>query len=133
MTTSDETNSCMLFTPPGRWLEISFRSTRKRARIMPRKNTTRRTFVGLAAAACGALVTPPKTRAVSADPIPPVPGSSSYLDILRPPDLLIAYSGLETRVPLARSGDHWGGRDIQVQTTVAPGAPAELPIHLSSP
>jgi alpha-galactosidase len=101
---------------------------------MSGKNTSRRTFVGLAAAACGALVTPQKTRAVSSGPVHPAPGSSSYLDILRPPDLLIAYSGLETRMPLARSGDHWGTRDIEVQTTVTPGiAAVELPIHLSSP
>ncbi|MGA3227572.1 MAG: twin-arginine translocation signal domain-containing protein, partial [Acidobacteriaceae bacterium] len=100
---------------------------------MSQKNSTRRTFVGLAAAACGALVTPPKTRAVVPDPIHSAPGSSSYLEILRPPDLLIAYSGLDTRMPLARSGDHWGSHDIEVQTTVTPGASVELPLHLRSP
>jgi alpha-galactosidase len=101
---------------------------------MSEKNTTRRTFVGLAAAACGALVAPHKARADSLDPTGQTTGSASYLDILRLPDLLIAYSGLETRMPLSRSGDHWGSRDIQVQTAVTPGtASTELPIHLSSP
>ena len=101
---------------------------------MTGKNTSRRTFVGLAAAACGAVVTPQTTRAVSSGPVHPASGSSSYLDILRPPDLLIAYSGLETRMSLARSGDHWGTRDIGVQTTVTPGiASAELSIQLNSP
>jgi alpha-galactosidase len=56
------------------------------------------------------------------------------LDILRCPDLLIAYSGLNTRIPLARSSDDWSHLDISVQTKVMPGkTSAELSIHLNSP
>lgn len=101
---------------------------------MSQKGTTRRTFVKLTTAACGAVVTADNRHRDSSHNFGQRKAPSSYLDILRCPDLLIAYSGLNTRMPLARSGDQWSRHDISLETKVMPGkASAGLSIHLTSP
>jgi alpha-galactosidase len=55
---------------------------------------------------------------------------SSYLNLLRAPDRITAYCGLEDLFPLSRNGEHWTGRSVEVTT-----APAndELAIRVSAP
>jgi len=99
---------------------------------------TRRQFAKVTAAVAAAAI-PLGAHEGEASEVSRSPGRqwnmpSSYLDILRLPDLLIAYCGLKTRIPLARSGDRWNCQDICVQSEISSGTmPAEISIHVSSP
>ena len=53
-----------------------------------------------------------------------------YLDLLRPPDHVAAYAGLENRIPLTRSGFRWQARGVEVE---ALPEEARVPIRLSAP
>src|SRR5215469_5269256 len=100
---------------------------------MSQESTTRRTFIRLAAL-CGAGFRSDNEHRVTSQSNGKKSAPSSYLDILRCPDLLIAYSGLNTRMRLARSGDRWSQHDVLVQTKVIPGiTTSELSIRLNSP
>jgi hypothetical protein len=52
------------------------------------------------------------------------------LSLLRDPDLVTVYSGLESVFPLSRSGQHWRARSIDVE---AFPIASELPIRLTAP
>jgi alpha-galactosidase len=55
--------------------------------------------------------------------------ADGYVDILRPPDLAVAY--LESgAVPLTREGRRWSGPGISVQTEPAAGG---MPVHIEAP
>ena len=93
---------------------------------------TRRAFLERVTAAGAGAVALPSIAAAQA-----TPGvqetrahSSSYLDILRVPDLITAYSGLEHAVSLSRSAQRWTGQSVEVEA-----APVndELPIRISAP
>jgi len=101
---------------------------------MPRQATTRRGFLELAAGACGVLAAPHNLSGVPTNRVRRPNRTSSYLDILRSPDSLTAYSGSKMSLPLTRSGDRWGSHDISVRTGLSPkDGSTELAIHLSSP
>jgi alpha-galactosidase len=59
-----------------------------------------------------------------------VPADSSYLNLLRPPDRITAYSGPENPFPLAGNGARWSGHSVVVNAEPANG---ELPIRIGSP
>lgn len=56
--------------------------------------------------------------------------SSTFLDILRTPDIIVAFASLKQAIPLQRSGAEWTNGDIHVQSETNG---MELPIHLSAP
>jgi alpha-galactosidase len=56
--------------------------------------------------------------------------SSSYLELLRSPDSVTAYAGLENPVNLARSGSQWQASGVEVEA--APDA-AKMTIRVSAP
>lgn len=63
------------------------------------------------------------------------PGTSSFLDLLRVPDSVMAYTHFEKTlpagaIPLQRSGAEWRGRDVTVETTPQKDA---LDLSLSAP
>ena len=55
---------------------------------------------------------------------------SSFVDLLREPDLVNAFSGMDEGIRLERSGKEFGGRGILVETQKSE---SELQITLSSP
>jgi alpha-galactosidase len=60
--------------------------------------------------------------------------TSSYLEILRAPDAIIAFAGRNNAIPLLRIGEEWGQRDISVRTGAGPDhAQSDLEIHLFAP
>jgi alpha-galactosidase len=59
-----------------------------------------------------------------------IPSDSQYLNLLRAPDRITAYSGLENSFPLVKTGPRWSGRSVVVDAE--PGND-ELPIRISSP
>ena len=87
---------------------------------------TRRSFLVQAGAAIaagfGALsVDAQQARAVR---------SSTYLDVLRQPDAVFAYSGLDHASSLVRTGSHWRGNSVEVETAEKQN---ELPIQVACP
>ena len=101
---------------------------------MRQKNPTRRSFLQNVAVAGAALVSSENLQAATTARTAQRIESLSYPEILRAPDLLVAYSGLNSRMALARSNDDWGYRDISVQTSVVQGPNApELSICLHAP
>lgn len=56
--------------------------------------------------------------------------SSSFLEILRSPDNIMAFADLKEPIPLQRSGREWTAGDIHLQ---AETSGSELPIYLSAP
>ena len=61
---------------------------------------------------------------------PKAPGSPSFLEILRVPDSVVAYAGLEHRVPLSRTDTTWQASGVEVAFELRDG---EMPIHISAP
>ena len=92
----------------------------------PPQSLSRRAFLGRATAA-GAASLPIMAGAQARPANPP---SSSTLNLLRPPDRITGYCGLEDPFPLNRTFQRWTGRSVQVEA--APGV-AELPILVSAP
>ena len=91
------------------------------------RNLTRRRFLqatgatGLTAALPGQL------------PSPQAPGhsrSDTFLELLRLPDTVTAYTGSDTGVPLARSGSAWSARGLTVNTEVGS---SELSTTITAP
>lgn len=98
--------------------------------MLPEK-PTRRTFLGSAAALCGTLATPQSSHASQASDRT---HASSYFDILRAPDSIIAFSGIESPLPMNTHANKWEYKDIQVATVAAKTkAGTELQIRLTSP
>jgi len=58
------------------------------------------------------------------------PKSSSYLDVLRKPDAVFAYSELDHASPLVRTGSDWRGKSVEVETAEAQH---ELSIQVACP
>jgi alpha-galactosidase len=92
-------------------------------RKMPDLTVTRRSFLGRAAASS-------LLGAVAGAPALAEGKSSTYFELLRPPDHIAAYAGLENRSALTQSGSRWQARGIEVEA--APGT-ARMPIHVSAP
>jgi alpha-galactosidase len=96
--------------------------------MIPEK-PTRRTFLGGAATLCGTLATPRSAQASSKET-----RASSYFDILRSPDSVTAFSGLESSMPMNAQAGTWEYKDIQITTAVTKtAAETELPLRLTSP
>jgi alpha-galactosidase len=89
---------------------------------------TRRTFLESATAAgmgTASGLFPASSHSISRSVDIPGP-----LSLLRDPDLVTVYSGLESVFPLLRSGQHWRARSIDVE---AFPIESELPIRLTAP
>ncbi|HVA01069.1 MAG TPA: hypothetical protein VMV34_05360 [Terriglobia bacterium] len=87
--------------------------------------TSRRNFLGcgIAAVAAAGSLRGAKNKA-----------SSTFLDILRPPDFLTAYAEEGTAIQLKPSGDRWRARDVEVITELRQrGKSRELAISVRSP
>ena len=69
--------------------------------------TSRRTFLSYGAAAVTAA-SPPAGFAASGPP--------GFLDIMRPPDHVVAYAEGRTRLNLAQRGDRWRADDVEITT-----------------
>jgi alpha-galactosidase len=90
---------------------------------------TRRAFLERATAAgAGAVALPLSVGAESGSPATGRP--SAYVELLRVPDRITAYCGLEDSFPLSRAGERWTGRSVAV--TTAP-VKDELAIGLAAP
>src|SRR5580658_5288674 len=50
----------------------------------------------------------------------PAVGPSTYLDVLRMPDSVFAYSGLDHASSLVRSGSYWRLDSVEVETSERP-------------
>ena len=99
--------------------------------MIPEK-PTRRTFLGGAAALCGTLATPRSAHASQASS--KETHASSYFDVLRAPDSITGFSGIESPLPMNAQAGEWKYKDIQVTTAVAKtDAETELQIRLTSP
>jgi alpha-galactosidase len=93
---------------------------------------SRRSFLGVGAAAAGAFAASPAVRAASS-----APASSSYLALDRLPDSVAAFTHFDHAVPagyvsLARNGQQWSAAQIEVETTPQPGGLA-LALSASAP
>ena len=55
---------------------------------------------------------------------------NSFIDILRTPDLVAAFAGLDRPIALQRSAGMWSGGGVQVRVDPHAG---EMPIHLAAP
>jgi alpha-galactosidase len=84
---------------------------------------TRRSFLG-GAAASGLFSVTGRAPALAA--VKP----STYFELVRLPDRVTAFAGLEHRVELARSGSRWTASGVEVETTVEA---ARMPVRLSAP
>jgi alpha-galactosidase len=84
---------------------------------------SRRAFVGSSLAATVA-VAPPFSIAA------PAQKTSTFVDLLRVPDSATAYAGLQQRIPLEKSGERFGARNIAVEFAVQKSG---LDAHLVSP
>jgi len=84
---------------------------------------TRRSFLGKAAVSSivGAIPVAPAFAAAK---------SSTYLELLRPPDRVTAYAGLERRTDLSRSGSRWQSSGIEVETSASA---SRVTVRLSAP
>jgi alpha-galactosidase len=93
---------------------------------------TRRSFFGMAAAATIVAGTPAGlTGQQAARPGHSAPDSrSNFLDLLRFPDSVTAYSQLDHPIPLTRSGSEWHGNGIDLESRVGND---ELPIIVRAP
>jgi alpha-galactosidase len=89
---------------------------------------SRRTFLGTAAvaslgAASGVLTASAQSERGTSH-------ASAFINLLREPDMVTAFTGIETAIPLTRAAQHWKAHSIDVE--ISPIG-AELPIHLSAP
>jgi alpha-galactosidase len=91
-------------------------------------NLSRRTFLERAVAAGAGMAALPLTAPAQEKTQPA--RASAYLDLLRPPDRVTAYSGLDDPFPLGRSELSWTGRSVEVEAVPLNG---ELPIFVSAP
>src|SRR5215471_15809874 len=84
---------------------------------------TRRSFMGKAAASSivGAIPVAPAFAAAK---------SSTYLQLLRPPDRVTAYAGLERGMDLAKSGPRWQASAIDVDTSASA---SRVTVRVSAP
>ena len=89
---------------------------------------TRRAFLERATAASAGAVALP--LAAGGQARRPHSDRSSYLDLLRVPDRITAYCGLEDSFSLVRSGERWTGRSVELTTSPTHD---ELAIGLSAP
>lgn len=98
------------------------------------KDITRRELIaGIASSGVAAV---PGARFAHAAPAP-CNENTGFIDILRLPDSVTAFSGLDQPVSLQRSGNQWGGAGLQVATvpaseslSVTLAAPSARPTHL---
>jgi alpha-galactosidase len=90
-------------------------------------SVTRRGFLKRTGAAGLAAALP---EGLSARPLPPPTGGDTFLDLLRPPNSVTAYTGPGTAVPLAHSTSGWSGKGISVSTKVDA---ATLSIAMTAP
>ena len=93
---------------------------------------TRRALLRGAATLGGALISLPHTNMIHGEIAPAPNARSSSRQDLRPPDSVVAYSGLESPLPLGRQGDAWAGSGILVELEVC-SAGNEQCVRLSSP
>lgn len=85
----------------------------------------------LAGAACVTLAGVTDTRVAMAEgPESGSPPASTFLEILRLPDKVTAYSGLMQPHSLTRGGMRWQGDGIEIQTEASAG---EMPVLISAP
>jgi len=90
------------------------------------QHITRRTLIaglastGVATSAAASLLTPASA---------PPGGPNNFTDILRTPDIAMAFSGLDHPITLQRAGDKWSGNGLQVR--VEPRAEG-MPIHIAA-
>jgi alpha-galactosidase len=84
---------------------------------------TRRSFLGRAVASSllGAVTDAPAFAAAK---------SSTYLEVLRLPNHVTAYAGLEQRMELSKSGPRWQASGVEIETAVQA---TRMPIHVSAP
>jgi alpha-galactosidase len=93
---------------------------------------SRRTF--LRAALCSGAALPLSSNLRAATDPGATPSGSSFLDVLRQPDAITAFSGLTSPRSLAPHGERWEKEDTSVRVTAATaGTVPELSIHLGSP
>jgi len=71
----------------------------------------------LAGLACSGMAAP-AANLFAVAPAPSTNRQTEFLDILRVPDSVTAFSGLNQSINLRRSTDRWENRDIRVTTTV---------------
>src|SRR5271170_3636120 len=88
---------------------------------------TRRAFLERAVTAGAGAASLPLTA--SAQNTPSARGSA-FLNLLRVPDRVTAYSGLDDSFPLSRAAQRWTGRSVEVETSPLND---ELPIRVSAP
>jgi alpha-galactosidase len=97
---------------------------------------SRRNFLQSATtASAGALTLPalglPLTAGTHSEQIPSGPGrKNDYLNVIRSPNRITAYSGLEDSFALSRDGERWTGRSVAVNAALAND---ELAIFLTAP
>jgi len=89
----------------------------------PQAALTRRAFLGGATAAGVAAI--PFSAATTTSP-----GASAALNLLRPPDRVAAYCGLQDGFALTLAGERWSGRGVVAETSPAT---AELRIRVTAP
>ncbi len=90
---------------------------------------TRRAFLERATAAgAGAVALPLRAGAESRSVATGRP--SAYVDLLRVPDRITAYCGLEDSFSLSHTGERWTGRSVSATTTTASD---ELAVGLTAP
>src|SRR5271170_1113248 len=88
---------------------------------------TRRAFLERAAAAGAGAASLPLIG--SAQDRPGIVRGSFSLDLLRPPESITAYSGLEDRFSLSHSAQRWTGRSVEVEISPLND---ELPLSVST-
>jgi alpha-galactosidase len=93
---------------------------------------SRRAFLGRSTAAGAAALVLPATAQAQDVRVRSVGSTrgSSYVDLLRVPDRITAYCGLDDSFALSGGGEHWTGRSVELTTTPANG---EVGIRLLSP
>src|SRR5277367_615321 len=89
---------------------------------------SRRIFLERAVAAGAGMAALPLTAPAQEKTHPA--RASAYLDLLRPPDRVTAYSGFDDPFSLSRSELSWTGRSVEVEAIPLNG---ELPIFVSAP
>ena len=88
----------------------------------PMESLTRRAFLLTGTVAAGSFAAASAAISPSAAAqANPTPNPSSFLDLLRQPDVITAWERFEQtvpagRIPLARQGNSWGGRGVDVET-----------------